>query len=69
MGFIVVFYEKYYYIVYELSIDEEEEILKGYLLDSFEGEKVKYIWYWKEEIFDVFICLRKYVSDKKLILC
>lgn len=68
-GLIAAFHEKHYHIVHESSIDEEEEISKGYLLDSSEGEKVKHIRYRKEEIFDASIRLRKHVSDKKLTPC
>lgn len=55
--------------MHESSIDEEEEISKGYLLDSSEGEKVKHIRYRKEEIFDASVRLRKHVSDKKSTSC
>lgn len=49
-------------MVHKSGMSEGEEISKGYLLDSSEGEKVKHIRYRKEEVFDASIRLRKHVS-------
>ncbi|KIR52327.1 hypothetical protein I315_05277 [Cryptococcus gattii Ru294] len=57
---IEALHEKHYYMVHESGMNEREEISKGYLLDSSEGEKVKYIRYRKEEVFDASIRLRKH---------
>lgn len=59
---IEALHEKHYYMVHESGMSEGEEISKGYLLDSSEGEKVKHIRYRKEEVFDASIRLRKHVS-------
>lgn len=60
---VAALHEKHYYMMHESGINEEEEISKGYLLDSSEGEKVKHIRYRKEGVFDASIRLRKHVSD------
>ncbi|OXB33375.1 hypothetical protein J007_06945 [Cryptococcus neoformans] len=57
---VAALHEKHYYMMHESGINEEEEISKGYLLDSSEGEKVKHIRYRKEGIFDASIRLRKH---------